>query len=130
MDMLTKQRLERRAAMLATAREMIAEVGYEAVKVRDLAERCRVSVPTLYNQFGGKDGLLGAAIEDHFVGVMNGGALSRADSGFKRLLVIVDQCAQPLISLIHLAHGLETGDWTAAVGYHDRLALLNLADNG
>ena len=106
MDMLTKQRLERRAAMLATAREMIAEVGYEAVKVRDLAERCRVSVPTLYNQFGGKDGLLGAAIEDHFVGVMNGGALSRAHSGFKRLLVIVDQCAQQLLTLS---------------GYHQRL---------
>jgi AcrR family transcriptional regulator len=56
-------------------------------------------VPTLYNQFGGKDGLLGAAIEDHFVGVMNGGALSRADSGFKRLLVIIDQCAQQLLTL-------------------------------
>ena len=106
MDMLTRQRLERRSAILATAREMIAEVGYEAVKVRELAERCRVSVPTLYNQFGGKDGLLGAAIEDHFVGVMNGGALSRADSGFKRLLVIVDQCAQQLLTLS---------------GYHQRL---------
>jgi AcrR family transcriptional regulator len=99
MDMITRQRLERRAAILATAREMIADVGYEAVKVRELAERCRVSVPTLYNQFGGKDGLLGAAIEDHFVGVMNGGALSRADSGFKRLLAIVDQCAQQLLTL-------------------------------
>ncbi len=106
MDMLTRQRLERRSAILATAREMIAEVGYEAVKVRELAERCRVSVPTLYNQFGGKDGLLGAAIEDHFVGVMNGGALSRADSGFKRLLVIVDQCAQQLLTFS---------------GYHQRL---------
>jgi AcrR family transcriptional regulator len=99
MDMITRQRLERRAAILATAREMIADVGYEAVKVRELAERCRVSVPTLYNQFGGKDGLLGAAIEDHFVGVMNGGALSRADSGFKRLMAIVDQCAQQLLTL-------------------------------
>jgi AcrR family transcriptional regulator len=99
MDMIAKQRLERRAAILATAREMIADVGYEAVKVRELAERCRVSVPTLYNQFGGKDGLLGAAIEDHFVRVMNGGALSRADSGFRRLLAIIDQCAQQLLTL-------------------------------
>ena len=99
MDMIAKQRLERRAAILATAREMIADVGYEAVRVRDLAERCRVSVPTLYNQFDGKDGLLGAAIEDHFVGVMNGAALSRADSGFKRLLVIIDQCALQMLTL-------------------------------
>jgi AcrR family transcriptional regulator len=78
---------------------MIAEVGYEAVKVRDLAERCRVSVPTLYNQFGGKDGLLGAAIEDHFSGVLNGGPLSRAPVGFERLLLIVDQCVQQLLTL-------------------------------
>jgi AcrR family transcriptional regulator len=99
MDMIAKQRLERRAAILATAREMIAEVGYEAVKVRELAERCRVSVPTLYNQFGGKDGLLAAAIEDHFVGVMNGAALARADSGFKRLLAIIDQCALEMLTL-------------------------------
>jgi AcrR family transcriptional regulator len=97
--MITRQRLERRAAILATAREMIAEVGYEAVKVRELAERCRVSVPTLYNQFGGKDGLLAAAIEDHFVGVMNSAALSRAGSGFKRLLLIVDQCALQMLTL-------------------------------
>jgi AcrR family transcriptional regulator len=99
MDLISEQRLARRATILETARVMIAEVGYEAVKVRDLAERCRVSVPTLYNQFGGKDGLLGAAIEDHFVGVLNGGPLSRAEPGFERLLLIVDQCALQLLTL-------------------------------
>ena len=99
MDLISEQRLARRAAILDTARAMIAEVGYEAVKVRDLAERCRVSVPTLYNQFGGKGGLLGAAIEDHFVGVLNGGPLSRAEPGFERLLLIVDQCALQLLTL-------------------------------
>jgi AcrR family transcriptional regulator len=99
MDLISEQRLERRAAILAAARAMIADVGYEAVKVRELAERCRVSVPTLYNQFGGKDGLLGAAIEDHFGGVMNGAPLSRADAGFERLLLIIDQCALQLLTL-------------------------------
>jgi AcrR family transcriptional regulator len=99
MDLISEQRLARRATILETARVMIAEVGYEAVKVRDLAERCRVSVPTLYNQFGGKDGLLGAAIEDHFIGVLNGGTLSLAEPGYERLLLIVDQCAQQLLTL-------------------------------
>jgi AcrR family transcriptional regulator len=94
MDLISEQRLARRAAILDTARAMIAEVGYEAVKVRDLAERCRVSVPTLYNQFGGKDGLLGAAIEDHF-----GGPLSLAQTGFERLLLIIDQCVLQLLTL-------------------------------
>jgi len=99
MDLISEQRLARRAAILETARAMIAEVGYEAVKVRDLAGRCRVSVPTLYNQFGGKDGVLGAAIEDHFVGVLGGVSLARAERGFARLLLIVDQCALQLLTL-------------------------------
>lgn len=99
MDLITEQRLARRAVILETAREMIAEVGYEAVTVRDLAERCRVSVPTLYNQFGDKDGLLGAAIEGHFMGVLDGAPLAEAEPGFDRLMVIVDQCAGQLLTL-------------------------------
>ena len=63
MDLMTEQRLARRAAILSTARELIAARGYESVTVRELAEICRVSVPTLYNQFGGKDQLLAEAIE-------------------------------------------------------------------
>jgi AcrR family transcriptional regulator len=99
MDLVTEQRLARGAAILEAARRMIAEVGYEAVTVRDLAERCRVSVPTLYNQFGGKDQLLGAAIEEHFLGVLNGAELSEADSGFDRLRRIIDQIAEQLLAL-------------------------------
>jgi AcrR family transcriptional regulator len=99
MDLISEQRLARRAAILETAREMIAEMGYEAVTVRDLAQRCRVSVPTLYNQFGDKDGLLGAAIEAHFMGVLDGAPLAAAEPGFDRLMVIVDQCAEQLLTL-------------------------------
>lgn len=99
MDLVTEQRLARRAAIMDTAREMISEVGYAAVTVRDLAERCRVSVPTLYNQFGGKDGLLGAAIEDHFAGVLDTAPRSRAQTGLGRLLEIVDQVAMQLCTL-------------------------------
>ena len=99
MDLISEQRIARRAAILETARAMIAEVGYDAVKVRDLAVRCRVSVPTLYNQFGGKDGVLGAAIEDHFVSVLGGVSLARAEPGFARLLLIVDQIARQLLAL-------------------------------
>lgn len=119
MDLVTEQRLARRAAMLQTAREMIAEVGYEAVTVRDLADRCRVSVPTVYNQFGGKDGLLGEAIEDHFGGVLDGVPLTQADAGFDRLLMIVDQIALQLrtMSAFHrrLLEALGSLDNTTAV---------------
>jgi len=99
MDLVTEQRLARRTAILETARQMIAEVGYDAVTVRDLAERCRVSVPTLYNQFGGKDQLLGLAVEEHFLNVLNDAQLDEASPGFQRLLRIVDQCAEQLYTL-------------------------------
>jgi AcrR family transcriptional regulator len=99
MDLVTEQRLARRALILETARQMIAEIGYEAVTVRDLAERCRVSVPTLYNQFGGKDQLLGAAIEEHFLGVLAGGELGEVPEGFERLQRTVDRCAEQLFTL-------------------------------
>jgi len=99
MDLVTEQRLARRAAILESARQMIAERGYEAVTVRDLAERCRVSVPTLYNQFGGKDALLAAAVEEHFVGVLNAADLAAARPGFERLQRVVSQCATQLLTL-------------------------------
>ncbi len=106
MNLITEQRLARRAHILETARELITERGYHATTVRDLAERCRVSVPTLYNQFGGKDALLGAAIEDHFNRVVASARLPRAEPGLPRLLAIIDACAQ---------HILERAD------YHRRL---------
>jgi len=98
-DLITEQRLARRALILDAARRMIAEKGYEAVTVRDLAERCRVSVPTLYNQFGGKDALLAAAAEEHFLGVLNAADTAAARPGFERLERVVSQCAAQLLLL-------------------------------
>ncbi|MGI9327596.1 MAG: TetR/AcrR family transcriptional regulator [Pseudomonadales bacterium] len=96
---MTEQRLARRAAILEAARQMIAERGYEAVTVRDLAEICRVSVPTLYNQFGGKDQLLAAAIEEHFLFALDGALIQQTAPGFERLLIIIDQCADQLLNV-------------------------------
>jgi AcrR family transcriptional regulator len=99
MDLVTEQRLARRGAILETARRMIAQKGYEAITMRDLAEHCRVSVPTLYNQFGGKDALLAAAVEEHFTGVLNPADLAAARPGFERLERLVSQVASQLLTL-------------------------------
>jgi len=99
MDLMTEQQLARRAHILETARRLIAERGYQAVTVRDLAERCRVSVPTLYNQFGGKDALLAAAIEDHFARALAEAQLPVAEEGLPRLLEIIDGCALHILEL-------------------------------
>lgn len=90
MNLMTENRLARRASIMETARQMIAEKGYESITIRELAAACRVSVPTLYNQFGGKDQLLAAAIEDHFVGDPDQVRIKTSLSGLDRIFAILD----------------------------------------
>jgi len=90
MNLMTENRLARRASMMEAARQMIAEKGYESITIRELAAACRVSVPTLYNQFGGKDQLLAAAIEDHFVGDPDQVKIKTNLIGLDRIFAILD----------------------------------------
>ena len=90
MNLMSENRLARRASMMETARQMIAEKGYESITIRELAAACRVSVPTLYNQFGGKDQLLAAAIEDHFVGDPDQVKIRTSLNGLERIFAILD----------------------------------------
>jgi AcrR family transcriptional regulator len=54
------QRAER---ILDHARAMIAEDGFDALKIRELAERAELTVPTIYNLIGGKSEILARIIE-------------------------------------------------------------------
>jgi AcrR family transcriptional regulator len=54
-------RPEREQQMLDVAEEVFAEHGYHGVSMDEIAERCGVSKPMLYEYFGSKDGLLRAA---------------------------------------------------------------------
>ncbi|SEF88788.1 DNA-binding transcriptional regulator, AcrR family [Thermomonospora echinospora] len=56
-------RADRERQMLDMAEEVFAERGYRAASMEEIAERCGVSKPMLYEYFGSKDGLLTAAID-------------------------------------------------------------------
>ena len=56
------RQLERQANILATTREMLAEVGYSATTMRGLAQRANVAPGTLYNLYKSKDALVFAAV--------------------------------------------------------------------
>jgi AcrR family transcriptional regulator len=99
MDLVTQQLHERRGRILEAARELIAERGYQALTMRDLAARCRVSVPTLYNQFGSKNALMGAAIELHFTGLLANNRAADASTGCDQLIAIVRICSQDMTRL-------------------------------
>lgn len=54
----------RRESILSQARNLIATEGFEALKIRDLAKRSGVTVPTVYNLIGGKSEILAVIIEE------------------------------------------------------------------
>ena len=63
MSLFDEHKAERRERILAAARTLVAERGYEGLTMRDLARAAKVSVPTLYNLFGSKDAILVTELE-------------------------------------------------------------------
>jgi AcrR family transcriptional regulator len=62
MSLFEEHKAERRARIIAAARELVTKHGYDGLTMRDLAAAARVSVPTLYNLFGSKDAILAAEL--------------------------------------------------------------------
>src|SRR5690606_6636140 len=61
-----RERAERRARIVAAARELAETQGWEAVTVRKLADRIEYSQPVLYGHFAGKTAIVGAVAEEGF----------------------------------------------------------------
>ncbi|WP_123024229.1 TetR family transcriptional regulator [Mycolicibacterium stellerae] len=61
---MTSRQLIRRAKVIEAVTDLIAEVGAEALQMRDVAHRSGVALATVYRYFGSKDHLLAAALED------------------------------------------------------------------
>lgn len=99
MDLISEQMAERRQRILETTRELLAERGYEAVTVRELARRCGVSVPTLYNRFGGKDALIAEAVQDHFHAILRSAGAGDEPPGHARLMAIIGRCVEEVTRL-------------------------------
>ncbi len=62
----SRSKAKRRERILLEARRMIAEQGFDALKLRDLAAVSQLSVPTIYNLVGSKDDLVKALMLDVF----------------------------------------------------------------
>jgi AcrR family transcriptional regulator len=90
MDLVAKQREERRRRILDVARQLIATQGYEGLTMRDLAEKSLVSVPTLYNLFRGKNELLLEAVESYFVDLMRHAEQAQAQEGLSKIISVVE----------------------------------------
>ena len=58
------RQIQRQSDILASARQMLSDVGYSGMTMRGLADKAGVAPATLYNLYGGKDELIIAAVED------------------------------------------------------------------
>jgi AcrR family transcriptional regulator len=61
---MTSRQLIRRAKIIEAVVDLIAEVGADAVQMRDVSKRSGVALATVYRYFNCKDYLLAAALED------------------------------------------------------------------
>src|SRR5690349_21912478 len=59
-DRKQRERAERESLIVATARELAEQQGWEAVTTRRLADRIEYSQPVLYSHFRGKREIIGA----------------------------------------------------------------------
>jgi AcrR family transcriptional regulator len=75
-----RERSERRRFIIATARELADEQGWEAVTTRRLAERIEYSQPVLYSHFAGKEAIVAAVALEGFDELTAAMAQARAAS--------------------------------------------------
>ena len=64
MTEMNSRQLIRRAKIIEAVIDLIAEVGADAVQMRDVSKRSGVALATVYRYFSSKDYLLAAALED------------------------------------------------------------------
>ncbi len=97
MGLVAELQVTKRNRILSATVEAVTELGYEGIRMRELAERCGVTVPTLYNQFGGKDQLIARALEDA-IGIEKRMVSARGlEPGYDRLIELIELNAVSLI---------------------------------
>ena len=90
------RQLERRVAILTATREMLAEEGYAATTMRNLAGRAKVAPGTLYNLYSSKDELLMAAVQEVLDGIVTR-AVEQSAPGLDRILVLSEERAANIV---------------------------------
>lgn len=89
----TDRQLKRREQILAAARQLITDRGYDGVTMRDLAKESGVAPKTLYHQFHSKENLLRAAVEERYRYLYQIIDDEPIEHGIDRLFFIIDTVA-------------------------------------
>jgi len=95
-----KRREERRATIVAAARRLFADQGYESTSMQQLATEAGTSIGNCYFYFRNKQDLLRAVIEEvnGEIGCEIDAAIARAPIGPARLAAAIDAGVRALLS--------------------------------
>ena len=66
---------ERREQLITVGRTLLADKGFEAVTVEEIAAKAEVSKPVVYEHFGGKEGLYAVVVDremNHLLSLLSG----------------------------------------------------------
>lgn len=91
---LTERQIRRRENILAAARKLLTEHGFEGVTMRELAKDSGVTPKTLYHLFESKEKLLLTAVEERFRYLYQMINEAQIDRGIDRLFYIIDTAAE------------------------------------
>lgn len=94
----TPRQLARRETILAAARDLIAERGYDGVTMRELADRANVALKTLYQQYDNKENLLITAVEQRHREVYSELSGAVFAKGIDKLFFIIESVANAMMA--------------------------------
>ena len=97
MELVERQMRRRREQILEAARGIIAERGFEALTMRELAAASRVTVPTVYNLVGSREEVLFAAVEEQTARFVAAIECGRGRSPASGALAVVEACVRELL---------------------------------
>jgi AcrR family transcriptional regulator len=90
---------QRRQQLLDVARELLAERGFEATSVEEIAHRAAVTRPVVYAHFGGKEGIYAVVVDREMRRVTERIESSLADSSAPPRLLL-ERAAQAFLSYV------------------------------
>ena len=93
---LTAVQQQRRERILLSTRDLLSQVGYEGLNMRELAVIADVSTSTLYNLYQSKDALILAALEDQLAEI-NAVVVKTNTSGLGRYVARVEAVADQIV---------------------------------
>lgn len=88
---------ERREQLLAMARSVFAQKGYDAASVEEIAARAGVTKPVVYEHFGGKEGLYAVLVDREMQSILD--RISQALVG-DHPRIKLEQAAEAFLSYI------------------------------